>query len=125
MDTGRKLMLDVGVICEELGLRKDYIENVVKKNGRMKPGAQEAEDGQEDEQEDGEEDEQDKDKKDTDKAKERKQKRSWDKRKAGSKGWSNDPSNDRSQVKEIPQPCPKAGDGSPEASSGFLFLWKK
>ncbi|WP_405080114.1 hypothetical protein ACI48J_21105 [Paenibacillus chitinolyticus] len=51
-------MLDVGVICEALGLRKDYIENVVKKNGSRKPGAEEAEDGQEDE----EEDEDDKDK---------------------------------------------------------------
>ncbi|WP_372009982.1 hypothetical protein NBRC13296_05400 [Paenibacillus chitinolyticus] len=67
MGTGRKLMLDVGVICEELGLRKDYIENVVKKNGGMKPGAR----GAEDEQGDGEKDEEDEDKKDADKQKER------------------------------------------------------
>ncbi|MFB7814270.1 hypothetical protein ACFC0X_08755 [Paenibacillus chitinolyticus] len=60
-------MLDVGVICEELGLRKDYIENVVKKNGGMKPGAREAED----EQGDGEKDEEDEDKKDADKQKEK------------------------------------------------------
>ncbi|MFE4570140.1 hypothetical protein [Paenibacillus chitinolyticus] len=67
MGTGRKLLLDVGVICEELGLRKDYIENVVKKNGGMKPGAREAED----EQGDGEKDEEDEDKKDANKQKER------------------------------------------------------
>lgn len=46
-------MLDVGVICEALGLRKDYIENVVKKSGSRKPGAVETEDGQEDGEEDG------------------------------------------------------------------------
>ncbi|MFC9775588.1 hypothetical protein [Paenibacillus chitinolyticus] len=71
MGTERKLLLDVGVICEELGLRKDYIENVVKKNGGMKPGAQQAEDGQEAGEKDGEKDEEDEDKKDADKQKER------------------------------------------------------
>ncbi|WP_254634871.1 hypothetical protein [Paenibacillus sp. GbtcB18] len=71
MNTGRKLMLDVGVICEELGLRKDYIENVVKKNGGMKPGAREAEDEQGDGEKDGEKDEEDKDRKDADKRKEK------------------------------------------------------
>jgi len=71
MGTGRKLMLDVGVICEQLGLRKDYIENVVKKNGGMKPGAREGKDGQEDGEKEGEKDEEDKDRKDADKRKEK------------------------------------------------------
>ncbi|SEF92490.1 hypothetical protein [Paenibacillus sp. UNC499MF] len=89
METERKLILDVGRICEELGVDMDYIETVVKKGGGTEPGAKETEKK--------EEDDEDHNRKDADKEKKHSQETGQDQEKDQDQGQEREQDQDQDQ----------------------------